>query len=67
MFFHFRFESGNLVRKDPTPQIWRDDRSRLQNKALEQFKRAKAAQADYQLSTRIVSPAIVSIYQSAKP
>lgn len=44
-----------------------DDRSRLQNKALEQFKQAKAAQATYQLSSRIVSPAIVSIYERAKP
>ena len=42
-----------------------DDRSRLQNKAVEQFKLAKTAQADYQLSTRIVSPAILSIYQAA--
>jgi len=44
-----------------------EDRTRLQDKALEQFKLAKTAQADYQLSTRIVSPAIVSIYASARP
>lgn len=44
-----------------------EDRTRLQGKALEQFKLAKTAQADYQLSTRIVSPAIVSIYASARP
>jgi len=44
-----------------------DERSRLQDKALDQFKLAKAAQSDYQLSSRIVSPAIVSIYQTAKP
>jgi hypothetical protein len=42
-----------------------DDRTRLQNKAVEQFKLAKAAQADYQLSPRVVSPAIVKIYESA--
>jgi hypothetical protein len=42
-----------------------EDRSRLQDKAVEQFKLAKAAQADYQLSTRIVSPAILTIYQTA--
>src|SRR5262249_4871440 len=43
-----------------------DDRDRLQTKAIEQFKLAKAAQADYQLSGRIVSPAIVSIYERSK-
>jgi tetratricopeptide (TPR) repeat protein len=42
-----------------------EDRSRLQDKAVEQFKLAKAAQADYQLSTRVVSPAIVKIYEAA--
>jgi hypothetical protein len=44
----------------------REDRSRLEDKAVEQFKRAKAAQADYQLSTRIVSPAILTIYQTSR-
>jgi hypothetical protein len=43
-----------------------EDRSRLQDKAVEQFKLAKASQSDYQLSTRIVSPAILSIYQAAR-
>jgi len=44
-----------------------EDRSRLQDKALDQFKLAKTAEAGYQLSGRIVSPAIVSIYQNARP
>lgn len=44
-----------------------DDRARLQDKAVAQFKLAKSAQSDYQLSTRVVSPAIVSLYQSARP
>jgi hypothetical protein len=44
-----------------------EDRSRLQDKAVEQFKLAKTAQSDYQLSPRIVSPAILSIYNSARP
>jgi tetratricopeptide (TPR) repeat protein len=43
-----------------------EDRTRLQNKAIEQFKLAKSAQPDYQLSTRIVSPAILSIYQASR-
>src|SRR5262249_20536362 len=42
-----------------------DDRARLQNKAIEQFKLAKTAEPDYQLSARIVSPAILTIYQQA--
>jgi tetratricopeptide (TPR) repeat protein len=44
-----------------------DDRSRLQDKAVDQFKLAKSAQSDYELSARIVSPAIVSLYRSARP
>jgi tetratricopeptide (TPR) repeat protein len=44
-----------------------EDRSRLQDKAMEQFKLAKSAQSDYQLSPRIVSPSIVSLYQNARP
>jgi tetratricopeptide (TPR) repeat protein len=43
-----------------------DDRSRLQARAVEQFREAKAAQADYQLSARVVSPSIVSMYESAR-
>jgi len=43
-----------------------EDRKRLQDKAVEQFKLAKSAQADYQLSTRIVSPAILTIYQASR-
>ncbi len=42
-----------------------EDRARLQNKAIEQFKLAKSAEPDYQLSARIVSPAILTIYQQA--
>jgi len=43
-----------------------EDRTRLQNKAIEQFKLAKSAQPDYQLSNRVVSPAILSIYQDSR-
>jgi hypothetical protein len=43
-----------------------EDRTAWRSKAVEQFKRAKAAQPDYQLSERIVSPAILAIYQSAR-
>jgi hypothetical protein len=42
-----------------------EDSTRLKNKAIEQFKLAKSAEPDYQLSNRIVSPAILSIYQEA--
>jgi hypothetical protein len=42
-----------------------EDRARLRSKAVEQFKLAKSAEPDYQLSTRIVSPAILSIYQES--
>ena len=40
-----------------------EDSTRLKNKAIEQFKVAKSVEPDYQLSNRIVSPAILSIYQ----
>ena len=40
-----------------------EDSTRLKNKAIEQFKLAKSAEPDYQLSNRVVSPAILSIYQ----
>jgi len=42
-----------------------EERTALRSKAVEQFKLAKAAQPDYQLSARIVSPSILAIYQSA--
>ncbi len=43
-----------------------DDRASLREKAVRAFKLAQAAEPAYQLSTRIVSPAILSIYQSAR-
>jgi len=43
-----------------------DERSRLEQKAVDQFKQAKAAQPDYQLSARVVSPAIIKIYEAAQ-
>jgi len=43
-----------------------EDSARLRTKAIEQFKLAKTAEPDYQLSTRIVSPAILTIYQESR-
>jgi hypothetical protein len=43
-----------------------DDQSRLREKAVEQFKLAASAQPGYQLSNRIVSPAILKIYEQAR-
>lgn len=43
-----------------------DDRASLREKAVRAFKLAQAAEPAYQLSSRIVSPAILSIYQSAR-
>jgi hypothetical protein len=42
------------------------DQSRLKDKALEQFRLAAAAEPAYQLSNRVVSPAIISLYESAR-
>jgi len=43
-----------------------DDRTRLREKAVEQFKLAASAQPGYELSSRIVSPAIITIYNEAR-
>jgi tetratricopeptide (TPR) repeat protein len=43
-----------------------DDQSRLRESAIAQFKLAKTADPNYQLSPRIVSPAILTIYQSTR-
>src|SRR5262249_51287082 len=43
-----------------------EDQTRLKDKAVEQFHLAAAAEPGYQLSTRIVSPTIVSLYESAR-
>jgi hypothetical protein len=43
-----------------------DDQSRLREKAVEQFKLAASAQPGYRLSDRIVSPAIIKIYEQAR-
>ena len=43
-----------------------DDQIRFKDKALEQFRLAAAADRGYQLSTRIVSPTIVQLYESAR-
>jgi Arc/MetJ-type ribon-helix-helix transcriptional regulator len=43
-----------------------DDRTRLREKAVEQFKLAASAQPGYRLSDRIVSPAIIKIYEQSQ-
>ena len=43
-----------------------DDRTRLHDKAVEQFKLASTAQPGYRLSDRVVSPAIVKIYEQSR-
>jgi hypothetical protein len=43
-----------------------EDQTRLKDKAVEQFRLAASAEPGYQLSTRIVSPAIIKLYESAR-
>src|SRR5262249_4064837 len=43
-----------------------EDQTRLRDKAVEQFRLATAAEPGYQLSDRLVSPAVIQIYQSAR-
>ena len=43
-----------------------DDRTRLHDKAVEQFKLVASAQPGYRLSDRIVSPAIIRIYEQSR-
>jgi tetratricopeptide (TPR) repeat protein len=43
-----------------------EDQTRLKDKAVEQFRLAASAEPDYQLSNRIVSPAIIKLYESAR-
>jgi len=43
-----------------------EDRTRLKDKAVEQFRIAATAEPGYQLSNRIVSPAIIKIYESSR-
>ena len=43
-----------------------DDRTRLQNQAVEQFKLAASLQPGYRLSDRVVSPAIIRIYEQSR-
>jgi len=43
-----------------------EDQTRLKDKAVEQFHLDAAAEPGYQLSNRIVSPAIIKIYESAR-
>jgi tetratricopeptide (TPR) repeat protein len=42
-----------------------EDQTRLRDKAVEQFRLAAAAEPGYQLSNRIVSPAIIDIYKKS--
>jgi tetratricopeptide (TPR) repeat protein len=43
-----------------------EDQSRLKDKATEQFRLAAAAEPGYRLSNRVVSPAIIRMYESAR-
>jgi len=40
-----------------------DEQTRLRERAVEQFNLAKSAQPGYRLSDRLVSPAIIKIYE----
>jgi tetratricopeptide (TPR) repeat protein len=48
-----------------TPGV--EDQARLRDKAIQQFRLARSAQPDYQLSSRLVSPRILALFNQASP